>query len=336
MKLLEGSEFMDKLISVVVPMYNTEKFIGPCLDSLLNQTYQNFEVIIVDNGSSDNSREIAGEYVSKDKKFQLTCEQTPGPSAARNKGIKMSKGYFLYFLDSDDFIDENTFETLIGVYESEEVDLVTCDGQTVFEADYLGQKNENYSALMSDFYNRSKFLSQVSPMTFFKYLESSFYNDKFRPNTALYLFKRDLLIANEIFFNERITHYEDLVFLYDVGKFVKTIRYISNEFYYRRIRTNSLMTNEDANYKIMLNMLFIMGLLKSEAIDSDQVNIRNMVLKYLFSHVVNLWASSNKKETIKLDPNLETMCSLYEKYFLIRSEIEEEYYNNLKFLESNI
>lgn len=98
------------LISIIVPVYNTEQYLSKCLDSLINQTYKNIEIICVNDGSTDNSADILNEYDKKDKRVRMISQKNCGLSATRNTGLKNCCGEYVMFLDSDDWIDFDTCE----------------------------------------------------------------------------------------------------------------------------------------------------------------------------------------------------------------------------------
>ena len=103
---------MEDLISVVVPIYNVENYIKKCVDSILSQTYKNLEIILVDDGSPDNCPQICDEYAQKDNRIKVIHKENGGLSDARNAGIDISKGKFITFIDSDDYIEKDYVEVL--------------------------------------------------------------------------------------------------------------------------------------------------------------------------------------------------------------------------------
>ena len=111
------------LISVIIPVYNVEQYLHKCIDSILEQTFQNFELILVDDGSTDNSGKICDEYAIKDKRIIVIHQNNAGVSAARNTGLDSAKGEYIYFLDSDDWIESNALELLISLIEKNNLDL---------------------------------------------------------------------------------------------------------------------------------------------------------------------------------------------------------------------
>ena len=118
---------MKKLLSVVVPVYNVEKYLDRCIKSIINQTYKNLEIILVDDGSVDASGKICDKYAEKDKRIKVIHKENEGLSEARNTGIKLSKGDYITFVDSDDYIDERMYEILINDLEKYDVDIASCD-----------------------------------------------------------------------------------------------------------------------------------------------------------------------------------------------------------------
>lgn len=104
--------FFRPLISVIVPVYNVEKYLPQCLDSLIKQTFLPFEIICVNDGSTDGCNEILSRYAAKDRRIRLICQNNRGLSAARNAGLKKAKGQYVLFVDSDDFLHPETLSSL--------------------------------------------------------------------------------------------------------------------------------------------------------------------------------------------------------------------------------
>lgn len=115
------------LLSVVIPMYNVEEYIGKCLDSVLSQDFKDFEIIVVDDGSTDNSNSIVREYGKKNGNLKLLEKKNGGQATARNLGLQYSIGKYVYFLDSDDYISENLFSNIINIMEQNDNDLAVFD-----------------------------------------------------------------------------------------------------------------------------------------------------------------------------------------------------------------
>ena len=130
------------MISVIVPIYNVEKYLEECLDSIKNQTYSNIEVILVNDGSTDKSKDICERYCKEDTRFKLINQANQGQSVARNNGVAASAGKYIAFVDSDDIIRHDYLEELIR-YMSEDVDIVESKF-TVQKKEFF---NENYKEI---------------------------------------------------------------------------------------------------------------------------------------------------------------------------------------------
>ena len=114
----------DPLVSIVVPVYKVEKYIRECIDSILKQTYQNYELILVDDGSPDRCGEICEDYKKKNEKIQVIHKQNGGLSDARNAGTKIAKGEYITYIDSDDYVSENYLEKLVSAAVKYDADFV--------------------------------------------------------------------------------------------------------------------------------------------------------------------------------------------------------------------
>ena len=114
-------------ISVIIPVYNAEKYLRKCLDSVCNQTYMDWEVIAVDDGSLDNSYEILQEYAAKDSRFIIETKKNEGPGLTRNRALDKATGDYIVFLDSDDYIDKNYFELLARKYNETKAEVIFID-----------------------------------------------------------------------------------------------------------------------------------------------------------------------------------------------------------------
>jgi len=152
---------MSPLISVIVPIYNVEKYLSKCIDSILNQTYKNLEIILVDDGSPDNCPAICDEYAEKDSRIIVVHKENGGLSDARNEGLKIAKGEYFYFVDSDDLLPVKSIETVYSLATDNNAQMVIAgferfydDGEVFFSTDSEGEyiKIMNRQEVMKDFY----------------------------------------------------------------------------------------------------------------------------------------------------------------------------------------
>ena len=117
---------MDKLVSIVVPVYNVDKYLDKCVNSIINQKYKNLEIILVDDGSTDESGKKCDLWAEKDNRIRVIHKENGGLSDARNVGIDNSKGYYISFIDSDDFIENDMIEVLLKEIKENNCDISIC------------------------------------------------------------------------------------------------------------------------------------------------------------------------------------------------------------------
>ncbi len=122
---------MDKKISIIVPIYNVEQFLDKCVASIINQTYRNLEIILVDDGSPDNCGKLCDEWAKKDDRIKVIHKENGGLSDARNAGVEIASGDYIGFVDSDDYIESQMYEKLVNIVENGNVDIAFCDNDYV-------------------------------------------------------------------------------------------------------------------------------------------------------------------------------------------------------------
>ena len=145
------------LISIIVPIYNVEVYIRNCVDSILGQSYENIEIILVDDGSPDNCGDICDEYGSKDKRIKVIHKKNGGLSSARNAGIDIATGDYLGFIDSDDWIESDMYESLYTALTSHKADISVC-GRYIVEGSRITTISDSEKA---EVFTRSEALSEL-------------------------------------------------------------------------------------------------------------------------------------------------------------------------------
>lgn len=219
-------------VSVVIPVYNVEKYLRECVDSVLNQTYTSYEIILVDDGSTDSSGSICDSYLIKDSRIRVLHKANGGLSSARNAGLEIAVGKYVYFLDSDDYISDQTLEKLVEVAEKDSADLVFFDAVSFADAEDNFKVSQNY--IRKQNYKTGKGTAVFSEMQ---------KNDEFHSAVPLLFIKKDLLEQNDIRFIDGI-YYEDMLFTYQVFCCAKVASQNKEAFYHRRYRKNSIMTSK--------------------------------------------------------------------------------------------
>lgn len=123
------------IISIIVPVYNVESYLERCIESILNQSFKEFELILVNDGSTDGCKDICNEYKTKDKRIKVIHKENGGLSSARNAGLDIARGKYIGFVDSDDFINKDMYKTLFNTIQDNNSDMIICDYYKVNEDD---------------------------------------------------------------------------------------------------------------------------------------------------------------------------------------------------------
>lgn len=220
---------MKSLISVIIPIYNNEKYISKCLDSILSQNYTNIQVIAIDDGSTDKSGEILEQYAAKDVRIKAYHTKNCGVSAARNTGIKHAVGEYVTFVDSDDTIDPNMYEYMLGQFVENDIDIVHCG--------YKKIKLDGTSRLVCGTNKEYHFNKKEGVSHLIK-------GDLFTGALWNKIYRRSLL--DHIYFDESIKINEDILFNFYAFQRAKKTIFIDQPFYhyYERENASTKRTNQ--------------------------------------------------------------------------------------------
>lgn len=141
---------MNPLISVIVPIYNVEKYLARCVDSIVNQTYKNLEIILVDDGSPDSCPQMCDDYAKKDSRIKVVHKKNGGLSDARNAGMAVATGEYISFIDSDDYVSDDFFECLLDVINKENSDIAECSVVKFYEDNRFDEFSDDLSVKTYD------------------------------------------------------------------------------------------------------------------------------------------------------------------------------------------
>ena len=203
-------------ISIIIPIYNVEKYLDYCLKSIIEQTYKNLEIILINDGSTDNSLEICYKYKKIDKRIILIDNKNHGVSYSRNKGIDVATGKYIVFVDSDDTIDKNYIFELVNANKDNFYDIVMVNFKDVFiknDEKKVEYNNINVNLLSVRFFDDYYYIKSIVRSPWGK------------------LFKRDIIEKNNIKFPVEISLGEDYVFNMQYYRFVKHYRYVNKHLY---------------------------------------------------------------------------------------------------------
>lgn len=299
---------MNELISVIIPAYNVEKYIEKCINSVLNQTYTNLEIIILNDGSTDNTKQILDGFENKDPRIKIIHKENTGVSDTRNLGLEIAKGDYIGFVDSDDEIRTNMYEFLLSDLISNDADISHCGFELV---------KLNVSKV---FNGTNKLWMQSQREAMVSLLKA----DLFEPSSCTKLYKRT--VVENIKFNTEVKFNEDLLFNVEAFKNAQKIVFHDVPLY--KYKYNPLSASRSTqNYKIQENVLEVSELLNSILSGLDIDDIKNQfyvnklisVYRALFDEKLNHTGLGIKtRELLKKSDNkyLDTRI-LYLKYSLL-------------------
>lgn len=222
-----------KMISVVIPAFNVEQYIEETLQSIFQQTYQNFEVIVINDGSTDGTADILKKMVTLyDNRLVVINQKNSGLGATRNKGIEVSSGEYIYFFDGDDLIETTLFQKAVNAFGNSDVDIFFFSGKS------FGDKNIDFKQN----YNIVKIPNE--PLTSKKMFEYLYVSNQLNISATMFVIRKKLLKDNNIFFLENVLH-EDNSFILEVYHYARLVMGSEETLFYRRIRGNSIMTSLD-------------------------------------------------------------------------------------------
>ena len=290
-------------ISIIVPIYNAEKYLNKCIDSLINQTKREIEIILINDGSTDDSEKIIKKY--KDKRIKYFKNENQGIGKTRNFGIEKATGKYVMFVDSDDYIKKNTCEVLYKKCEKENLDLVICDFYKVFDN---GKKEEER---IGDFSN-----------TTLKKNPNLLLDVNLAPWNKLY--KRDLIVTNRIRFVEDLK-YEDAPFVCTALDRASKIGKVNQSFNYYVIHGKSETTVRDER---VFDIIKIVDKIRKYFKNKNyaQKSVDKLTIRILINYNIQQRYQINKKIAIKFIDN---------SFDYLRKNVPN-YKNNSYFKERNM
>lgn len=281
---------MNELISVIIPVYNVEKYLSQCLESVIHQTYQDLEIIVIDDGSTDNGPRICDEYAERDKRIKVIHQKNGGAASARNAGLRVATGEYLAFVDSDDYLEANAYETLLDIMQRTGADIVEC-------------------AFCNEFPDRTwdrVFFKKETLFSTVEYLK--LYTDHWICSLIWEkLYKRSLFEGIEFEEGHRI---DDEFFTYQGVMNAKTIAYNPTILYHYRMRSSGVMRDKTVGEKKLFDRL------EYSTIRREKVTSRFTELKQVYDesylNSLLLW-SKNEGATISVIQEIQGLLKDYFK-----------------------
>lgn len=294
------------MVTLIIPVFNVEEYLEECLESIISQSFSDYEVILVDDGSTDKSRLIVSEYEKKFNKVKVLFQENKGASEARNLALKHASGEYVLYIDSDDFIKSNMLELMVKKANETQADMVICNYTLYYGANNKNNKVVSYNILEENIYSSK---DVIDMMLNFK-LQGQLWNK---------LFKRKLLIENN-FELEAGRYIEDIFPVFKIINRSEKIIFINEELYYYRQRDTSTINKR--NIKLAEDYYHAMDSIVQYIIENKlQVNsnsfkvFKSSILSYFIYHYTNAnlkngYKDFKKSKYIRLDIKIKDFLFL--------------------------
>lgn len=326
---------MDYLISVIVPVYNSEKYLKKCLNSIISQTYKNLEIILIDDGSTDESGRICDSYKKNDDRIIVFHTKNNGVAAARNQGIRSAKGEYIAFVDSDDYIAENMYELLINRMLKDKSDIAVC---SMYRIELNGIKRIQDRLFLDNIVmDRDRFME-----CFIRkesgYLMNKIYKRKLFQNVVFPVGKyfEDLVTMLQLITNSsKISYVDDPLYYYckNVGSITTTYLDSPKKIYDRYTeaeRATELLKN---NYSINISNRFLATQCHSMLSVYEKIYNKkeySKVSKYLITEIAKLEKNFLKSRCFSNSKKLKCYTALHCRWLYKFIILWERFFKNLK------
>ncbi len=294
------------LVSIVIPVYNAESVLSTCIDSVLSQSYANIEVLLINDGSTDNSGAICENYAAIDNRIRYTSSKNAGPSAARNLGISLAKGEYLMFVDADDFIDSSIVEVLLATITKNNIELAICTYMShMFSENKEVARNpfklESKKIFIDDFLNLNTLDLEHSQSI------------RARAHTAGNIWGRlyvlDVIRKNNLQFDTKLRRYEDVLFNICYLIQIKEVYVLNNNLYHYCVNLDYASLSDEVT-KDKFHMLET-----SYSVVSNRLANNNFdYLKYYYSyiimgHIIRIFQKNSPFSFFEAYYELKNVCS---------------------------
>ena len=305
------------MISIIIPVYNAERYLHQCIESVIAQTFEDWEAILVNDGSKDDSLAICQEYAAKDKRIKVIDKSNGGPSSARNKGLENAQGEYIYFMDADDWIEtkfleifvrngiKDAYETRQRYYENED-----CDYDIIFQGfvrEFSDGRKEESFAMDADTSVMSK-----------EEIICRLYKEHVYGWSWCKLFRREIIERHHIRFDESLRLWEDELFTSEFLKYAEKVSTVNSHLYHYMYYPNSLMQT---------NNTYLKRLFLSERMNEALMPIANDELKEYINTTYNKNLKYSLLMALKNEPNHrcdeETKEVLLDRYYTRIKEYPE-------------
>ena len=310
-------------ITIVVPIYNAEKYLDRCMQSILNQSFKNFEVILVDDGSNDGSKIICEKYKAIDKRVILLSKKNGGVSSARNSGIDLASGELIMFVDPDDYLEKDMLKRMYDIYEKYKCDVVICDFET------NSRKRCNITCTPNKLIYRNDMMDDILLDVLKGENETYCWNK---------LYKMSLIKNNKIYF-ENYNIWEDAIFNYRVYMNCSKVYYLPEKLYNYMVNSTGLSSKYSKDKFDAANRMLDLKLSIVDTYSIEPKLILDEIYKcFIFDSIASIiqeYENKSKEERISIYQNILRSKNIYnafnyKKQYIIRPYIYGNIEKNMR------
>ena len=300
-----GKDVIKLKVSVIIPVYNTGKYVEESVRSIINQTLPELEIIIINDGSTDNSLQVITLLQDIDKRIFIHSQENQGLSSARNQGLNYANGEYIYFMDSDDILDTNALKVCYERCVSEELDFVFFDAITFTDS--------NIQAPIS--YNRKeKITSEIK--TGLQSLNTLLETSGYRSSVCLLFIKHNYITSLSLNFLQGIIH-EDQLFTAKLYTQAQRVAYIPEAFFHRRFRPDSIMTKQYTIFNVKNYFIVVDELIKFASGQNEIIKKTiNKTIRFFFDPAIYMANIFRWYERFSI---AKTCFLRYRKYISVKS-----------------
>ncbi len=316
-------------VSVIIPCYNTEKYIRETLDSVLQQTFTDYEVICLDDGSTDHTLQILKEYQQNNPKIQVMTGENHGISFQRNQGVRLASGKYIYYLDSDDLIEKNCLERAYQVAERDNLDLLFFEAESFYDSEELEKEFPKFKTL----YHRKKAYEGVyQGKDLYIQMENS---GDLIMSVSLQFTKRQFLIDQHLCFGQ-IRYFEDNLYTLSVLLEAGRAECIRETLHRRRVRADSIMTMEKNRVRFESYAEIIKELLERLEQTREDEALHRAIYKRIRGTFINLYRDYRKipkesrRDIFKEESDPLKMMADFSCYVDVSEQMRKEEASKLK------
>ena len=311
--IVKKSEKKSYSLSIILPVFNVEKYLERCIKSILEGTYNDLELIIVNDGSKDNSDDIIRRYIEKYNNITYIIKENGGLSHARNVGYMYTKGEYIAFFDSDDYIEKDMYEKLMGKVKNYKYDIVASD--LYMEYEETGKKVYVSSNILEEYRGLTDNVKDINiKKDIMEKIYIAVHNKIYRKELIDKTFKNNMPFVNGMY-------YEDILYTYSILQNIESISFVKEPLYYYVQRSSSISNNYDKKlYDIITSVeMLIENAVKNNRFEEYKDILEYIGIRYLYGTFMKRIAKTKNKRIYLEGYNI--VCNkdkeIYEKYGIL-------------------